>query len=106
MHCFEIPRIFKLQVFKLSARRSNIDVSITRCRGYPAVEITTLADIDLATGEVAIPQDASRYVLSSCLFMPLSTRAMLNHIITSENLVVRATWKDVIRYKNDDSTES
>ncbi|KXN84117.1 hypothetical protein AN958_00442 [Leucoagaricus sp. SymC.cos] len=44
-HCFPIPRIFKL------------------CRGRPAVEITKLVDIDLATGEVIIPPDASRSVL-------------------------------------------
>lgn len=59
-HCFPIPRIFKLHVLTCSARRSAIDASITRCRGSPAVEITKLVDIDLATGEVVIPPDASR----------------------------------------------
>ncbi|KAF9446572.1 hypothetical protein P691DRAFT_708264 [Macrolepiota fuliginosa MF-IS2] len=64
VHCFPIPRIFKL------------------CRGLPAVEITTLVDIDLATGEVVIPPDAS-----------------------SQKLVVKATWKNVIRCNSDDSSE-
>lgn len=47
------------------------------------MEITKLVNIDLATGEVVIPADAS-----------------------SEKLVVKATWKDVIRYNSDDSTKN
>lgn len=53
------------------------------CHGLAAVEITKLVGTDLTTGEVVIPSDAS-----------------------SEKLVVKATWKDVSRYKRDDSTEN
>ncbi|EKM75802.1 hypothetical protein AGABI1DRAFT_116134 [Agaricus bisporus var. burnettii JB137-S8] len=64
IHCFPLPRIFKL------------------CPGSPAVEITKLVDIDLATGEVVVPPDAS-----------------------SQKLVVKATWKDVHRHEVTDPNE-
>ena len=37
-------------------------ISIKRCHGLAAVEITKLVGTDLTTGEVVIPSDASRSV--------------------------------------------
>ncbi|KIK02888.1 hypothetical protein K443DRAFT_131663 [Laccaria amethystina LaAM-08-1] len=42
LHCFPIPRLFRM------------------CRGRPSVEITTLIKIDMASGEVEIPPESSQ----------------------------------------------
>ncbi|EDR09727.1 uncharacterized protein LACBIDRAFT_319139 [Laccaria bicolor S238N-H82] len=42
LHCFPIPRLFRM------------------CRGQPSVEITTLIKIDMDSGEVEIPPESSQ----------------------------------------------
>ncbi|PFH50501.1 hypothetical protein AMATHDRAFT_144894, partial [Amanita thiersii Skay4041] len=41
--CFPVPRLFRL------------------CPGQPAVEVTTLADINMATGEVEFSTESKQY---------------------------------------------
>ncbi|KII91134.1 hypothetical protein PLICRDRAFT_37830 [Plicaturopsis crispa FD-325 SS-3] len=60
VHCFPVPRIFKT------------------CPGRPAVEITTLVDIDLKTGEIDVTPEASE----------THPKARL--------------WRDVTRYPSED----
>ncbi|KAF8229778.1 hypothetical protein L208DRAFT_1438855 [Tricholoma matsutake] len=42
LHCFPIPRLFKI------------------CPDRPTVEITTMANIDMTTGEVDVPPDTRK----------------------------------------------
>ncbi|KZS97067.1 hypothetical protein SISNIDRAFT_406208 [Sistotremastrum niveocremeum HHB9708] len=46
LRCSPIPRIFRI------------------CRDRPAVEITTLVDLNTKTGEVEIPASARQFILS------------------------------------------
>ncbi|KAA1473057.1 hypothetical protein DENSPDRAFT_779499 [Dentipellis sp. KUC8613] len=59
-HCFPIPRILRI------------------CPGRPAVEITRFVNIDMTTGEVEIPPEASQVLPKG------------------------KVWRDVTRYKIED----
>lgn len=56
VHCFPIPRFFKLFVSPCMVDGYDTNYhNILRCPGHAALEITKVAKVDLVTGEVELP---------------------------------------------------
>jgi len=69
--CYPIPRIFRMSVH-IRSRLSSLTKTVPRCPGRPAVEITSLAEVNVNTGEIEVPSE-SRYIFSVYLCNSLLT---------------------------------